>query len=589
VDERKEYQVTWKSEITRSSVAECVIDYANIESLKAWTALQSERVSSSYFTAGEIVKVFGTFAAPYDLADLEEVPSEGVYGLSVFAKRFLRSLLLHSDFDEFHFFCSSSYREPRSDELLGSDNRVRLVHLREFSASAREFDYHVLHNIWTPDIGPWTEMRNRLSPGVPVTGLTHTISYQSFLPRVLSTMVMGAHPFDSIICTADSARTVMLNWIEHLQREFGAQTGAKVRYDGRLDKIPLGVDAEIFTPKEKAPLRQRLELPAADVLVLYVGRFSHCDKMDLFPLLLAFKSVVERSPAQSVSLVMAGSDGQHKYAGLVDQFAADLGLAGRVIVRTNLPDQDVLDYYAASDIFISPSDNLQETFGQSIIEAMSCGLPVICSDWNGYKELVEHELTGLRVPTYWMQCDQKICDHAGLADWMADHFYLGQSVSVDVSEMVIAMARLIDNRGLRKQWGENGRKRVLEHFDWAVIIRQYLDLWQELKDLAVAAPITHVRRTSWYRPEFFQTFRHYPTQILDPSVKVITHGSLNFKWYPELSAEIRPDLVEQITKAAISGLTLRELEQLVGGNGVTLDSLRFHIMWLLKYQHLILS
>lgn len=536
------------------------------------------------------MKVFGTFAAPYDLADLEEVPSEGVYGLSVFAKRFLRSLLLHSDFDEFHFFCSSSYREPRADELLGSDNRVRLFPLREFSGLAQEFDYHVLHNIWTPDIGPWTDMRNRLCPaGVPVTGLTHTISYQSFLPRVLSTMVMGARPYDSIICTADSAKTVMLNWIEHLQREFGAQTGAEVRYDGRLDKIPLGVNAEIFTPKEKAPLRQRLGLRAADVLVLYVGRFSHQDKMDLFPLLLAFKHVVERSPKQSVSLVMAGSDGQHKYAGQVDQFAADLGLAGRVIVRTNLPDQDVLDYYAASDIFISPSDNLQETFGQSIIEAMSCGLPVICSDWNGYKELVEHELTGLRVPTYWMQCDQKICDHAGLADWMMDHFYLGQSVSVEVSEIAIAMARLIENKTLRKQWGENGRKRVLEHFDWPVIIRQYLHLWQELKDIAAATPITRVRRTSWYRPEFFQTFRHYPTRILDPSAKVITHGPLDFKWYPELSADIRPDLVEQITGAATSGLTLGELEQLAAGNGVTPDSFRFHIMWLLKYQHLILS
>ena len=172
-----------------------MIDYTNTKSLKKWTAPQSRHIGASYFKARKLVKVFGTFAAPYDLADLEEVPSEGVYGLSVFAKRFLRSLFRHSDFDEFHFFCSSSYREPRADELLGSDKRVRLFPLREFSASAREFDYHVLHNIWTPDIGPWTDMRNRLCPaGIPVTGLTHTISYQSFLPRVLSTMVMGARP-----------------------------------------------------------------------------------------------------------------------------------------------------------------------------------------------------------------------------------------------------------------------------------------------------------------------------------------------------------------------------------------------------------
>jgi glycosyltransferase involved in cell wall biosynthesis len=536
------------------------------------------------------VKVFGTFLHPSELAGLEVVPSEGVYGLGVFAKRFLRSLLLHSDFDEFHFFCSGPYREPQEGELLGSDGRVRLLPLREFSESARQFDYHVFHKIWTPDIGPWTEMRNRLCPtGVPVTGLTHTISYQSFLPRVLGTMVMGARPSDSIICTTDSARTVMLNWIEHLRREFGAQTGVAVSYEGRLDKIPLGVDAEIFAPKEKAMLRQRLKLPADDVLLLYLGRFSPADKLDLFPLLLAFKSAVERSPAQSVTLVMAGSDKLFQYAGQVEQFAANLGVARRVIIRTDLPDQEVPDYYAASDIFISPSDNIQETFGISIIEAMACGLPVICSDWDGYKELVEHELTGYRVPTYWMPCDQKICDHAGLSDWMMDHFYLGQSVSVDVPEMASAIERLVSDRRLREQWGANGRRRVLEHFNWPVVMRQYLELWEELKMIAAAEPVTSLRQTSWYRPDFFQTFRHYPTRVLGPSQKVTTRGPLDFKWYPELSAEIRPGLFEQITRAASDGVTIGELERLADENEITLDSLRFHIMWLLKYQHLVLS
>lgn len=536
------------------------------------------------------VKIFGTFVAPYELAGLEVVPPEGVYGLGIFAKRFLRALLLHSDFDEFHFFRSSPYGDPRGGELLGSDSRVRLLPLHEFGASARQHDYHVLHNIWTPDIGPWADMRNRLCPsGVPVTGLTHTISYQSFLPRVLSTMVMGARAYDSIICTADSARVVMSNWIEHLRREFGAQIGAAVGYRARLDKIPLGVDAEVFAPKDKATARRRLGLPPDDVLLLYVGRFSHVDKMDLFPLLLAFRDALRQHPARGVTLVMAGSDGLHKYAGRVEQFAADLGLAERVVVRTNLPDGDVPDYYAASDVFISPSDNIQETFGLSIIEAMASGLPVICSDWDGYKELVEHGRTGYRVPTYWMQCDQKVCDYAGLADWMADHFYLSQSVSVDVPEMARAIGQLVGDEALRRQWGENGRRRVLEHFDWPVIIRQYLELWRELKAQAAAEPVADPRHTSWYRPEYFQTFRHYPTRTLDPSSKVLAHDPAEFSWYTELSTDIRPELLEQITRAAGAWVTIGELEQLAEKNRVTPDSLRFHVMWLLKYRHLLLA
>lgn len=579
----------WKPCTIKLNVPECVIDCVKIKLIRRGRHISQHALAHPKYSEGN-VKVFGTFVAPHQLAGLEVVPPEGVYGLGVFAKRFLRSLLLYSDFDEFHFFCASSHRQPEEGELLRWAQRVRLVPLQEFSASARQFDYHVLHNIWTPDIGPWTEMRNRLCPaGVPVTGVTHTISYQSFLPRVLSTMVMGARPSDSIICTADSARTVMLNWIEHLRREFGAQTGAAVSYEGRLDKIPLAVDAEIFTLKNRAPVRQRLKLPANDILLLYVGRFSHLDKMDLFPLLLAFKGAIERSPAQSVTLVMAGSSSSSEYASRVEQFAADLGIAGRVIIRTNLPDQEMPDYYAAADIFISPSDNIQETFGLSIIEAMACGLPVICSDWDGYKELVEHEVSGYRVPTYWMQCDQKICDHAGMADWMMDHFYLGQSVSVDVSDMALAIERLIGDENLRKQWGDNGRKRVLKHFDWPVVIRQHLDLWQELKTMAAAESVTNVRHTSWYRPDFFQTFRHYPTRILEPSSQVATHGSLDFKWYPELSATIQRDIVEQITRDASTGATIGELEQLAKQNKITRDTFRFHLMWLLKYQHLVLK
>ncbi len=534
------------------------------------------------------MKVFGTFVAPYDLADLEQAPSEGVYGLSIFAKRFLRTLFRYSDFDEFHFFCRSRFRAPREGELLASDRRVRLIPLQEFSASAREVDYHILHNIWTPDIGPWTDMRNRLCPiGVPVTGTTHTISYQSFLPRVLSTMLMGARPNDSIICTTDSAKTVMLNWIEHLRREFGGQSGMPVHYDGRLDTIPLGVDGEIFVPREKGATRLRLNLPAEDVLILYVGRFSHIDKMDLFPMLMAFKKAQERSAGQRVSLVLAGSDSVYKYASRVEQFAVDLGIASRVIVRTDLPDGDMPDYYSACDIFISPSDNIQETFGQSIIEAMSCGLPVICSDWDGYKELVEHNVNGYRVPTFWMQCDHKICDHASLGDSMMDHFYLGQSVSVDLEEMAIAMERLIGNKSLREEWGNNGRKRVLSLFDWPVVIRQYLDLWQELKQKATASGIAP-RESSWYRPEFFQTFSHYPTRNLDSLSRVKTHGPSEFKWYSELADVINPALIEQIINTAMAGATIGELEQLATTNGTPLDSFRFHVMWLLKYQHLIL-
>ena len=53
---------------------------------------------------------------------------------------------------------------------------------------------------------------------------------------------------------------------------------------------------------------------------------------------------------------------------------------------------------AAADLFCSPADNLQETFGLSVLEAMASSLPVVASDWNGYRDLVEHGSTGWLVP-----------------------------------------------------------------------------------------------------------------------------------------------------------------------------------------------
>ncbi len=147
---------------------------------------------------------------------------------------------------------------------------------------------------------------------------------------------------------------------------------------------------------------------------------------------------------------------------------------------------------------------------------------------------------------------------------------------------------IVFRRCLREEWGNNGRKRVLKLFDWPVVIRQYLDLWQELKQRAAAGGIATLRETSWYRPEFFQTFSHYPTRNLDSLSRVKTHGPSEFKWYSELADVINPALIEQMMSTAMAGATIGELEQLATNNGTPMDSFRFHVMWLLKYQHLIL-
>ncbi len=55
--------------------------------------------------------------------------------------------------------------------------------------------------------------------------------------------------------------------------------------------------------------------------------------------------------------------------------------------------------WASADVFCSLSDNIQETFGIVPIEAMAAGLPVVVSDWDGYKDTVRDGIDGFRIPT----------------------------------------------------------------------------------------------------------------------------------------------------------------------------------------------
>ncbi len=62
-------------------------------------------------------------------------------------------------------------------------------------------------------------------------------------------------------------------------------------------------------------------------------------------------------------------------------------------------ERDKAGLYGAADVFLSLSDNIQETFGLTVVEALAAGLPVVASDWDGYKALVRDGISGYLVPT----------------------------------------------------------------------------------------------------------------------------------------------------------------------------------------------
>jgi glycosyltransferase involved in cell wall biosynthesis len=528
---------------------------------------------------------FGTFVDPFVLKKLESIPKDDIYGLSIFAVRFFRYLLRYSDFDEFHLFSLGLPSEIQESGLSKSDPRVRVRPLRDFGPALDETNFVVLHNAWGVHIGPWIDLRNRLANrNIPVTGLTHTISYQSLLSRTVLTMALGMKPWDSIICTSECAVTAMQNWISHLRDGLGESLG--VNYQGRLDRIPLGVDSEIFCRRDKGESRHQFGLPQDHVIILYLGRFSPYDKMDLAPLLLAFKNAI-RQESRPCTLVLAGADSRFNYADRVMEIAGRVGVSDSVRILRDLPDSDVPLLYSAADVFISPSDNLQETFGQTVIEAMASELPVICSDWDGYRDLVVDGKTGYLIPTYWQECDSVICDYSGLWEPSVTHFYLSQTVTVDVDRMAAALRELISSAELRASMGAEGRRRTLELYDWSIVIRSYVDVWGELNRLASSQPFAP-QLSSWYRPSFFSTFKHYATSMIEPATLVrATNNENPLPWYEELDSWIRPEVIEAIREHSQEAISVEELEAVIRkAAGAGLEEFRFHLLWMLKYHEM---
>jgi len=144
--------------------------------------------------------------------------------------------------------------------------------------------------------------------------------------------------------------------------------------------MPRGVDTEVFSPETRTA---RPDLPQG-LKLLYVGRISREKNLSL--LARVFRQVcVERS---DVHLVVVG-DGP--YLAEMRQALADLPC----VFTGYLEGEALAAAYAAADLFVFPSTT--DTFGNVVLEAQACGVPVIVTDKGGPQENLVPGETGLVV------------------------------------------------------------------------------------------------------------------------------------------------------------------------------------------------
>jgi UDP-glucose:(heptosyl)LPS alpha-1,3-glucosyltransferase len=163
-------------------------------------------------------------------------------------------------------------------------------------------------------------------------------------------------------------------------------------YLGRGDVcvIANAVDTRQFTPAarlvRRSESRQRRGFREEDFVLLLIGNDWRNKGL---PAILEAMSTLARLP---IRLLAVGND-------IGDSFrasSAKLPLSERC--RSEPPSADVLDFYAAADVYVSPS--LEDSFGLPVAEAMACGLPAITSVCAGVADFVKDGVDGfvLREP-----------------------------------------------------------------------------------------------------------------------------------------------------------------------------------------------
>ena len=209
----------------------------------------------------------------------------------------------------------------------------------------------------------------------------------------------------------------------------------KLIYDEKpVHIIPFGVDTKLFSPSEYTPSTKEVCIGVVKSLEEEYG---------IEYLIRAFNIVIDKGFDCKLLIVGSGSL-KEKLISLTKK----LRLSKLVTFTGKINNDDIVNYLHRMDIFVTPS--LSESFGVSVVEASSCEIPVIASDVGGLPEVIVDGETGFLIPPR---------NEAAIAE---------------------KIIKLIEQPGLRKNIGSNGRKFVLDNYDWNLCAKKMEEVYESI-------------------------------------------------------------------------------------------------------------
>lgn len=155
------------------------------------------------------------------------------------------------------------------------------------------------------------------------------------------------------------------------------------KIDRPIDVIPLGIKKPVFKNKS----RSDFDLKGDEIVFCTIGRLVKRKNIDdICSILSGLKNECK------FKLLVIGEGPQRSH---LEKLALQLGLNSDVRFLGSVSDEAKFQLLALSDFYLSTA--LHEGFGLVFLEAMECGLPIICYDRGGQRDFLESGKTGFLV------------------------------------------------------------------------------------------------------------------------------------------------------------------------------------------------
>jgi len=293
-------------------------------------------------------------------------------------------------------------------------------------------DYDIVHSHSPPPLMSFFGVRSSKKKDVPFV-LTYHCDLE--IPHSFGPLIVNLYERTLGTYTVSKADKIITT-----TTSYGATS--KAVWHREADIIPNAVDEKRFNPSnDGSQIREKLELEEDETLITYVGRIVYHKGLEYFV------QAADYLEDENVQFLLVGTgDFRSELEGIIERE----GLEDSVMFAGRVPNEELPNYYAATDIFVLPSVSRLEAFGIVALEAMASCVPVIVSNIPGVRDVIVEGKHGL------------------LADPMNSEDLAGK------------IRTLIENPDMAERMGKNGRKRVEENFTWSKVAEEIEEVYESV-------------------------------------------------------------------------------------------------------------